>query len=142
MGLNEIKTLNELLQFMPLLVKLKKDLDGYWAYNLNSSEFVAELTNRFQKDSFYYGLKYGDELYYFIAVDRVKPTKAIFWLFYMNKNKREHTRNLLNTLKSEFARMGCKKAEFTTTRMTRSYDRWVSSFGATKTSLTYSLNLN
>lgn len=141
MGLNEIKTLEELLAFLPLLVKLKSELDGYWAYNMNAAEFVAELTNRFQKDSFYYGIKNGNEVYYFIAVDRISNKKAIFWLFYMNKDKRDHTKGLLDTLRAEFVRKGCKTAEFTTTRMTRSYDRWVSGFGAVKTSLTYTLTL-
>lgn len=141
MGLNEIKSLQELLEYLPLLVKLHRDLNGYWAANMTSAEFVAELTNRFQKDSYYFGIKNGDDLYYFIAVDRINSTKACFWLFYMAKDKRAHTKNLLDSLRAEFKHKGYKTAEFSSPRITRSYDRWVTKFGATKSHITYSLIL-
>jgi hypothetical protein len=142
MGLVEIKTFADLLAFLPLLVKLHDQLDGYWQSDTSVTDFVALLTNNFGKaGSKYYGIKNGDKLSYFIAVlDDGKP-KATFWLFYVNKEHYKNTKNLVKTLFSDLKSLGYSELSFTTTRMTRSYDRWVSGFGARKHSLNYKLSL-
>lgn len=141
MGLVEIKTFQELLKFLPALVLLFKDLDGLWEPDMTPKEFVATLSNNFQKNTKCYGIQINSEIAYFIAVQELTSTKACFWLFYMNVNKRLYTRNLLNTLKSTYAQRGFRQVEFTTTRITPSYERWVEKFGATKHSITYKLEI-
>lgn len=141
MGLNEIKTIKELLEFLPLIVKAHKEVGQTWTNGMSIQEFVSDITSKFEISSDYYGIKEGDKLYYFIAVERVSKTKAVFWSFYMSKEKSVYTRRLLETLKAEYARRGFKKAEFSTNRITRSYHRWVTGFGAIRSHITYTLNL-
>lgn len=142
MGLVEILTFDELRRFLPLLLKVHKELDGFWEEGINEADFVALLTEQFFiKDTKFYGLKHENELFYFMAVVPRGVDKCHFWLLYVNKTKREYSNKLVETVLSELKRLGYKKLTFSTTRMTRSYDRWVSKFGAQKQSLTYQISL-
>lgn len=141
MGLVEITDIRELIAFLPLLVKKHKELGGYWEADLSTEDFVAALTNRFGKDVTYFGIKNGDKLIYFIGMIRTGEESLNFWLFYIDKEYRQHTKNLLMILKSTYKERGFKHALFVTSRITRSYDRWVSKFGAVKHLLTYKLEL-
>lgn len=141
MGLIEITDIRELIAFLPLLVKKHKELGGYWEAELSTEDFVAALTNKFGKDVTYYGIKNGDHLVYFIAMIHTNDSTINFWLFYIDKDSRQHTKNLLLMLKSVYKEKGYKFGTFVTSRITRSYDRWVSKFGATKSLLTYKLEL-
>jgi hypothetical protein len=142
MGLIEITSFAALRAFIPLLVKVYKELDGYWEEGIGVEDFVALLSEQFYTPGRrFYGLQINGELCYFISVVQRSTTECHFWLFYVNKNKREHTTRLVNTLFSELRRGGYKELTFTTTRMTRSYDRWVAKFGAQKKSINYKLDL-
>lgn len=141
MGLNEIKTLDELLCFLPLLAKVHHDVGKTWTNNMSVAEFISEVTNKFGNGSRYFGIKNGDILYYFIAVQKVSETKIIFWSFYMCKERAYCTKNLLSALRAEYKQLGFVTAEFSTNRITRSYHRWVSSFGAVRAHITYKLKL-
>ncbi len=58
MGLIEIKTLQELLEFLPLVVKLHRQFDTISETQGTVEDFIANLTNKFgKKTSFYYGLQ-------------------------------------------------------------------------------------
>jgi hypothetical protein len=142
MGLFEIKTFDELRKFIPLLVKIHRDLDGFWEEGINESDFVALLSEQFfRNNTGFYGIRDGETLHYFIAVVDRGDGFCHCWLLYINKNSRVHSTNLIKTLKSEYKRLGYSKMTFTTTRITRSFDRWVSKFGAQKSSLTYKMEL-
>ena len=141
MGLVEITDIRELIAFLPLLVKKHKELGGYWEADLTTEDFVAAITNRYGKDVTYYGLRNGDKLTYFIAMIYTGTESANFWLFYIDKEQRQHTKNLLAILKAACKARGIKHMQFVTSRITRSYDRWVSKFGAKKFLLTYKLEL-
>lgn len=141
MGLIEIKTLQELIAFLPLLVKMHGQFDALSETQGSAAEFVANLTNNFGKNSYYYGLKIDNELCYFIVVLYDGGTDACFWMLYINKEKRQYTKNLLYTLRSEFKRKGVKTAEWKTTILKRSYERWVGKFGAKKHAIIYKMEL-
>lgn len=141
MGLQEIRNLNELIGFLPLLARLHQQFDTISNTQGTLADFIASLTNNFGKDAYYYGLKKDDELYYFFVVHVLNKTEACLWLVYINKTKHSYTKNLLSVLMSEFRRKGIKHAEFTTTIMKKSYERWVSKFGAKKHSITFKLEL-
>jgi len=141
MGLVEISDIRDLIAFLPILVKKHKELGGYWEADLSTEDFVAALTNKFGKGVTYYGIKNGDQLVYFIALIHVNDSSVNFWLFYIDKNYHQHTKNLILMLKNVYKEKGYRTATFVTSRITRSYDRWVSKFGATKSLLTYKLEL-
>lgn len=142
MGLKEITTLEELIKFLPFLVKVHKENEAISKTQGTVQDFIAKVTNMFGHGAYYFGLKDEAELYYFMIVLRgEKKEDACFWLLYINKTKRTATKNLLHVLKAEMKARGVKHAEWQTTIMTRSYDRWVSKFGAYKFALTYKMEL-
>jgi len=142
MGLVEIKTFEELMRFMPLIIRTYKDLDGLWEGGTDLADFLQLLTDNFNTPgSHYYGIKVDDKLFYFVVILPCELHIATFWLFYVNKDKRAYTKSLLDTIRAECKRNGYKHLNFTTVRMTRSFDRWVTKLGAVKHSLTYKLPL-
>lgn len=141
MGLNEIKSFEDLLAFLPFLVRLFEQLDGLWEADLSKEDFAAAILNKHGKAT-YYGIKNDKEIVYFISVVKETETRSTFWLFYVNKDYREHTKNLLGMLKSELKSKKVETVRFTTSRLTRAYDRWVSKVGARKYLMTYTIDLS
>lgn len=141
MNLKRINTFDELLSFLPHLVKTHKDLDGAWEPDLTQEDFVAELTNRFRSNAYYFGDVANGELVYFVVLTKSDASNCFFWLFYMNKEYRLHTKSLLLELKEFAKNLGFTQCDFSTTRLTKSYDRWVRKFGAIPITLTYRLPL-
>jgi len=141
MQLHRITDFNELLGFLPHLVRTHAELDGIWEPDKNKEEFVSMLTNEFKPSSYYFGEIKDKELAYFVVVLRETDKKAFFWLFYMNKNYRLQTRSLLLELHAFAKSLGFEEAELITTRLTKSYDRWISKFGWVQKAITYRLKL-
>ena len=141
MHLKRIETFNELLGFLPILIKTHKELDGIWEPDLSQEDFVAALTNNFQPTSYYFGDFTNGQLIYFVVLTKSTDKQCFFWLFFMNKEYRQFTKQMLLELK-EFAKsLGFTQCDFSTTRLTKSYDRWVRKFGAVPTMITYRLPL-
>lgn len=141
MTLNQITKFEDLMSFLPLLGQLHHELDGIWEPDLGQNEFLASLSNNFNAENYYFGDVHEGKLVYFVVILRSSNDSCFFWLFYMNKDYRQHTKALLLQLKQFARELGFKTVDFITTRMTKSYDRWVQKFGATKQSLTYRLVL-
>jgi hypothetical protein len=141
MGLVEIKTLQELIEFLPLLAKVYTDCPAIKVSNGSLSDFIADLTNKFGKNTHYFGIKRDNELFYFIAIEITSKTVAIVWLLYINKIKHIYSKNLLRTLMSDFHGRGIREASLTTPIFTRSYERWLGKFGAKRQYLTYKLEI-
>jgi len=142
MTLKRISNIVELAQFLPELVRLHSDLDGKWEDELDQDTFFLKLLSNFREDSYYFGeLNDDGHLKYFIATLPQDREKALFWLFYMNPDHREETRALLGDLRGELKRLGFKEVRFSTTRLTKSYQRWVEKFGAEPYELIYKLHL-
>lgn len=141
--LHRIKTLEELVSFLPALVALHKEPKCNLAPTLNVEQFVAELTSSFDNKSFYFGQLSGARLNYFIVVtqDLTTPSTAMFWLFFVHKDLRSSTNLLLEETKTCLRSAGYKHVVFMTHRITKSYDKWVKKFGAKKHLLTYIVDL-
>jgi len=130
------------MRFMPLILRVYKDLDGLWEGGTSMADFVQMLTDNFNPpNSHYYGIRVDDKLFYFVVIITTEPGIGTVWLFYVNKDKRQHTKAFLETLRAECKRNGYKRLNFCSARMTRSYDRWVTKLGAVKHSITYQLPL-
>ena len=129
------------MSFLPLLSVLHIELDGIWEPDLTQNDFLAALSNNFKEENFYFGDVKDGQLVYFVVLLKNTNDNCFFWLFYMNKDYRVYTKVLLEQLKLFAADLGFKTVDFVTTRMTKSYDRWVQKFGAKKQSLTYRLSL-
>lgn len=140
--LNRITTLIDLAKYSPKLKELHDKLDGRWEPDLTEQEFMEELLVNFHEDSYYFAyMSDRNELIYFIALVSKDPTKAIFWLFYMNPNFREETKNLLGELRVLIKRAGYQTVYAQTTQTTSSYERWIEKFGAQKDSIVYKFTL-
>lgn len=130
------------MRVLPKLVKLSSSLDGLWDPDMNAGEFAARVVSVFQQESAVFceedemGFKYAAILH------KDDAECWYFWLFYVNVKYRDLTRAILADIKQFCADRGIKKLRFSTTRTTRSYERWVTKFGATKHAIVYQLQLN
>ena len=141
MNLHKIESFNELLGFLPHLTALHSELDGIWEPDLSQAEFAARVANAFTPGNHYFGQIENGHLVYFVILTKETDSKCFFWLFYMNKEYRQYTKSLLLELKQFAKDLGFITCDFSTTRLTKSYDRWVRKFGAEPICLTYRLIL-
>lgn len=141
MQLHQITDFNELMGFLPILVRTHAELDGIWEPEKTKEEFVSTLTTEFKSTNYYFGAIENGKLAYFVVILRETDTKAFFWLFYMNKDYRLQTRQLLLDLKLLLHNLGFRRVELVTTRLTKSYNRWISKFGAQPVALTYRMEI-
>ena len=141
MNLKRVETFEELLSLLPSVAQLHSELDGFWEPDLSREEFVAELTNKFNASNFFFADVENGKLVYFVVVLRDTNERCFFWLFYMNKDHRHLTRDLLAQLKQLVKNLGFLVCDFSTTRLTKSYDRWVRKFGAQPHTLNYRIIL-
>ncbi len=141
MGLVEIKTLQELIEFLPLLAKVYTECPAIKVSNGSLPDFIADITNKFGKNTQYFGIKKDKELFYFIAIEVTGKTSVLVWLLYINKTKHVYSKTLLRTLMSLYHTRGFRSASLTTPIFTRSYERWLANFGAQRQYLTYKLEI-
>jgi len=141
--LRRITTLKELATFTPKLLQLHKGLEGLWEPELSSHEFLVRLIDQFDEDAYYFGDFCSDgSILYFAALVPFDERKAMFWLFYANKNYRTETRPLLFDMKAYIKETGKFDSIYSqSTRTASSYERWLEKFGAQKVSITYKFNL-
>lgn len=142
MGLYEIQDINELLKYLPGLVKLfeQKKLDGLWKDSMTSAEFVADLTNGWQALRCFGLLDKSSNPRYFFAVSAERHVGTV-WIFFVDYEAREQTKNLFHLLKNFLKESGLTEFRFHTRKLTRSYDRWISKLGAEKFQVTYQIKL-
>lgn len=141
MNLHRIESFSELLGFLPHLTRLHSELDGIWEPDLSKEEFTARVANTFNPNNYFFGEIAKQDLVYFVLLTKDTDDKCFFWLFYMNKEYRQFTKELLFELKQFTKDLGFKTCDFSTTRLTKSYDRWVRKFGAEPHTINYRLPL-
>lgn len=143
MRVNRIDTLQELATFIPELVKIHESLEGRWEPDMSTDEFLAKLVELFRPgQTYYFGLlSDAGELLYFVTLLPEDKPKATFWLFYMNKDHRDETHQLLTDLAKWAVAEGYTTIYSQSTRSEKSYERWLSKFGATKVATVYKFNL-
>ncbi len=142
MGLYEIKNINELLKYLPGLVRLFEEgrLDGLWKDSMTKEEFVADITNNFNLLKCFGLLDSSDNVKYFFAVSSYSTVGSI-WIFYVGFDYRDYTKSLFSLLKNYLQDFGLTEFRFYTRKLTRSYDRWISKLGAEKFQVTYQIKL-
>jgi hypothetical protein len=127
---------------MPTLIKLHEELDGKWEPEITSQEFACSLVSYFDERAYYYGdFNEKGELIYFVALLHQDEKTILFWLFYMNKDFRQATKEILHSIKEMLLSKGVTTAFSQSTRLTSSYERWIEKFGAKKVAITYKFNL-
>jgi hypothetical protein len=142
MKVNRITTVAELCRYTPELVKIHETLEGRWEPDLSTDEFLSKLIELFNPRTYYFGLLSDEgELLYFVTLLPEEPPKATFWLFYMNKNYRTETQTLLRELAQIMVMEGFHTIYSQSTRTEKSYERWLSKFGARKIATVYKFNL-
>lgn len=143
MKINPITSISELAKYVPELVRIHENLDGRWEPELGTDEFLAKLVQLFNPGkNYYWGLlnEKGELLYFVTLLPNDKPS-AVFWLFYMNKDYRDETHQLLKDLSKWSIEEGYTTIYTQSTRTEKSYERWLSKFGATKVATLYKFNL-
>lgn len=140
--IHRIESLTEMLELIPVITKLHKQLDGLWEPDLDDGEFVNELTNSCIHGGILFAEKAEDGKLKYVAL--LKPENAehyVFWLFYMNPKFRDITRSVINELIDFCHHNKIRRVRWATTRLTSSYERWISKFGARKFAMLYQLEL-
>lgn len=142
MHLRQIQNLKELALFTPKLLELHATLEGKWEPDSTPHEFLATLIDHFDPSSYFFGdCDESGELVYFAVILKETDEKAFFWLFYMNKDYRAVTKEILTEIKSFLSKVGFSVVYTQSTRTSSSYERWLEKFGAEKVAITYRFNL-
>lgn len=135
--LRQITNLSEFLVLLPKLVRLSDKLDGLWEPDMTPGTFAARIMSVFQEESAFFIEEEGDEFKYVAVLHRDAEKTWYFWLFYMNPNFRSLTKDVIQEIKAFCQSRGIQTLRFSTTRTTRSYERWVTKLGATKYAIVY-----
>lgn len=140
MKLKRINTLDELIPLLPALLQEKREHDDWFEPGSSEATFVSLLSKNLVDSSRYYGEVEDGKLSYFFAIIGGAP-EATFWLLYVSKPTRVHTRELLDLLRPDMAELGITKLYSITNRFEPSYERWLKKFGAKKSRITFEIPL-
>lgn len=142
MTLTKITVLGDLLALLPALGKLHEELNGKWNPDMTSQEFILHLVKLFGDNQLTVWAKVEEgEIMYFMAVIDEKPT-ATFWLFYINTKLRNESQNLAEIAIDNLRQMGFSRIQLITTRLTKSYARWMGKLKFKPKQLMYERELN
>lgn len=142
MSLRRITTIEQLSKFTAKLIELHGELDGKWEPDLSAQDFLVSLLDNFESTSYYFGdFDKSGVLIYFVALIPQTKERALFWLFYMNKDHRQETKELLGQLKDFMKEQGFSTVYSQSTRTESSYERWLEKFGAEKVAIIYKFKL-
>lgn len=139
--IKQIISITDLLSVLPKLVKLQCELDGLWEADMDSNQFVNRVLDVFSQESAIFCEEHGEGFKYVAVLHKDKDALWYFWLFYMNPQFRDYTKTVIAELATFCHTKKIKTLRFSTTRTTRSYERWVSKFGATKQAIVYQLEI-
>ena len=140
MKLTRIQTLEELLPLITALLEEKRAHDDWFEPGSSESTFVSLLSKNLVDNSRYYGELVDGKISYFFAIIGGAP-EATFWLLYVSKPTRAYTRELLDLLRPDMAKLGVTKLYSITNRFEPSYERWLRKFGAKKSRITFEIPL-
>lgn len=142
MNINRIQTVTKLARFIPSLTLLHESLEGRWEPDMTTEQFLSKVIEYFRPENYYFGeLSESGELIYFITLLPEEKPCATFWLFYMNKNFRDQTQELLKLYADWAIAEGYTTIYSYSTRIEKSYERWLKKFGAQKLATVYKFNL-
>lgn len=140
--IKQITSLTDLLALLPKLVKLYTTIDGLWDPDLDNGQFASRLLYIFNEEESAFFCEEAEEGFKYVAIlHKQKNSRWYFWLFYVNTKNRDLTRPVLNELSVFCKKNNITSLRFSTTRTTRSYERWVAKFGAHKQAIVYQLDI-
>jgi hypothetical protein len=140
--LSRITSYRQLKRFLEPLRALYLELDGKWEPELNEAAFLLKLIEFFEPHNYFFGeLSPEGKIKYFAALITEEPPKAHFWLFFMNKEFRTETQQLLLDMSEVMMAAGYHIIMSRTGRTEKSYERWLSKFGAKKVEVVYRFDL-
>jgi len=139
--LREIKTLAELSTFVPEIIRMHDEFANKWDKESDAQEFLSELLKNFGPDAYFFGnLDENGKLEY-LAIIYHLGENCQFRAFYVDKQKHELTRELIEEIRVVLRTRNYKHCFFTTVRITKSYDRWIRKLGAKPCEITYNISL-
>lgn len=139
--MKQITKLEDLIEFLPELKLIYKNLGDRWDLDTTESEFINKLVGKFTNSVKVYGELVEGKILYFAVLEKETETKAYWWFIYSNPKYKTKTTELVNNVITELKREGVEEIMFSTTRLTSSYRRWVSKFKARPFALIYKIKL-
>jgi len=139
--LRQVDNLSDLLTILPKLVASQHLLDGLWESDLEKAQFASRILAVYQDESAFFCEEHGAGFKYCIVLHKFKNAHWYCWLFYVNVEHRELTKSIMAELKTFCESRNIKDLRFATTRTTRSYERWITKFGATKQAIVYQMEI-
>lgn len=143
-SLKEVKTFDELLLLLPALVKLKEKQKEYWEQGTGVEDFLVKFLHLFNAGELIVWADFNKEVGefdYFMAVVKEDDNTAMFWLFYIDIRLRTISGELANISIDKIKELGYNKIQLTTTRITKSYSRWMDKLGFEPVKLMYERKL-
>lgn len=139
----QIKSLDELLLFMPALLELHKNLAGKIDPDYTSIGFCSRLI-RFFDTSFYFIEMENGEIKYFASIlpeDGDRRDIAVFWCLYVNPKNWDLHSELIDYISLFLKEREYKAWRAITTHLTTSYERRANKNNAFKKFITYERTL-
>ena len=139
--LKRIETIVDFALFVPEICRMHDVFANKWDKESDQDGFLSELVSNFSSKSWFFGsLDETGKMEYFIVLYDLGQN-CQFRAFYVDKQKHELTKVLIQEIREIIKDRNFKNCYFTTTRITKSYDRWVRKLGAKPCEITYNVNL-
>lgn len=141
MRLHSIETFEELITFVPALIRVKQDVIGACAV-LDKQNMVAEITRRFKPKNHFLGeLDENDELDYFICVCEVDEDTVEMWAIYAKKELRTSVNEVLRTVVHSLQACHYNEILIESSNMKTACRRWLEKLGAKPETIKYGIKL-
>ena len=140
--LKRIKTLEDFSRFIPEICRMHDEFASKWNNESDQNAFLSELVADFTGKAQYYGSLDENGLMEYLIIIYDQGLDCLFRVFYVHKTKHEMTKTLLSELRTILKSLKYRHCFFTTTRVTKSYDRWVRKLGAKPCEITYNVDLS
>ena len=140
----QIENLGQLIPYLDALESSFDEISSRFSKKLTKEQLRMQLISNLNNGSDYFGLIEDKKLVYFFAINKFgivgSQKEACCWLMYIQKQYRDKTKNLINTLFEQLQHLGFEAITFITSNTTPSYNRWISKF-ARKSLIVYETDL-
>lgn len=141
-SIKQITSLSALALLLDKVVDQHEEFDCRFPTNMSKIEMASEIISVFGRDSYCWGELYGDGELKFFSIVEVLDEETCYWhvLFNHPRNK-SHTKKILEEIKDFLRELGLDEIFSVTRRITPSYKRFMTKFGAYQFEITYRCKL-
>ncbi len=142
MKLHRIETFEELEKFMPLILQQKRMLKDRWGEDSEES-YMRELISGFNQNLYFAEESNGTLLYFFALAEITQNTELCMFVrsVYVDKTLYPSTSDMIEELKKIAKFCGFRTVIWSSTRLGKSYQKWMNKLGARLVSRVYKMEL-